>query len=1169
MIISSLGVFTLARASDSDTASGRQRNNSVADEAADAALAVAIARIQRIGSVRGASDEASGSSLDIPDSSTAADGYINGKNSADGTYKIKIQSGQPGCYNNRQRLLTVTATAEAQSRRRYLCFWVVPRTFRFGLYVDGRATLSEAINVGPGFNLLAPPPYKSPTGARGSDVGSNGSVNFTAGSFANNRTLGFSSLYDYLFVPNGVTASYDVTRRFGDSSTAGVRWGALFKAPPISGVSTPIASIPASGVNFDDTSGKSITLATRTQPPDMSQKTKQWRSKAVSQGNAYLPGNTGSEASDFQGMLNNLSAQTIEGVTYVACGDSETITIPSGKQLTISSGALIMEGCNLKIESGAGLAVQRDLSNPYAKLSGSNSGSCSSSGELTAVPGGCVWSYPGLAVLDDAFGHGGDITSLASGAKYVDIDGNVLVGDDLIISATSLPSGGKVGNWNSSGTTYVDGQLSATGAGGAAVFRWIPQGQRMDFDSSTGRMGTYSLRSEERALPTSGPTVQFTSKPDNPSETMSTAEFAWSITDSYDTVSCTLNKSGETPAPVNCGDSSASLTGLEYPATYEFNVKACVLGLDAARNQKQWCNTASYSWYIKGPVAEVIIDAASKPSNPSFTTGATFTWTTRYNPTSVTCQIDGGSWASCASPPGFAASNLATGQTHSFSVKACNVDGCNTDSYSWVVEGVPVVNITNKPSSPQPYGNTSVTLNWTVSGASISSTQCSVNGGSTYSNCSTATSHTMSGLSTGSTQNFKLKVCNPAGCSYDTATWSINPAPPTISWSSTPANPSAYTLTSPTISWVVGGGAATSQECRSDSGSWVACTGTSKSSAWSSCATHTFEVRVSNVSGTNSVSHTWVIQCTPPTLQFTAFPANPSATFDGSGNNTATSGAFTWQVSNGVPVTGYECQTDSGGWASCASAVTPASTTTANLDGNAVNGVAHTFYVRAINSGGTGAQISYAWTIYPNKPAAPAWNPWTSNYGVPPDVDYNVGSSSGSVYYGGAAAEPQCWTGSWTACSWTPSFSLGGPGSDTTVYFRAHNISGDSANLTASVHRNSNPPGQWLWWNGDHNASRLWYPNRYITQSAIEGQFSGCYMYKGSMWGGAILNVSSQWYGSGGCNTPAQINVFPAYSCLRHDSYMRSNDSSRTGVLTREAGSTNSDANGWNCSGAD
>ena len=1181
MLISTLGLFTVARASDSDTRSGGQKVSSAADAAADAAVAASIARIQRVGSVAGSSDEARSSILD------ASGVKINGLNDVDGTFSVKVQSNQPGCYQSRQRLMTVTAKAQGQTRRRYLCFWVVPRVLRFGLYADGRATAAEAVTVNPSFSLLMPPPYKAPTGARGSDLGANKSISFAPGALANDRSgavsASISSLYDNLFVPSSGSASQNAGLRFGTTDKPGIRWGSAYVAPKLAnGLSSETAPtlniVSSSGVNFESTADTNnegvkaatvpIRLATRSQPPDFSQQTKIWRSKARSQGNLFVAGIQGAKEAtpdDFQSQMNNLGSEIMQGVVYVGCDDQQTITIPAGKQLTVEGGALLMEGCNLTVETGGGLSVKRDLSNPYYLLKGSNGGSCDETDkELAPAPGGCAWAYPGLAVLSDSAGRGGNVDSKASGSAYVEVNGNVIVGGDLMIEGGALPTGGKLGNWTTSGSTFVDGKFSASGAGGAAVFRWVPLAQRMDFDPASGRMGTYSIRTEERALPTSAPELTLTSKPDNPSDQIRTAEFAWDIEGSYDTVACSLVKDGAGAEPISCSDTAATVNGLDFPANYTFKVEACVLGLDPSRTQKQFCSSASWDFYIKGPKPTVSIDASSKPSNPSYTQGATFTWSIQYNPTSVSCRVDSGTWADCQSPPGYTVADLSKGQSHSFDVRACNFDGCSTDSYSWTVADSPTVLITNKPSSPQPYTATSVTLGWTVSGGGITSTQCSINGGTSWIDCSTATSHTLNEMNTGTDQSFKVKVCNPAGCGQDSAAWSINPSPPTVTFTTKPVNPSDTSVTSPAFVWSLGGGPATSQECKIDGGLWASCTGTSLTRSWSSCADHTFEVRAGNVSGTGtSGSYAWRIKCPTPTLLFTSVPANPSATFNGSGVNTADTANFAWQVTNSATVTGYECKGSgaSADWAACSTAGSTGSYATTTLSKNAVNGVGHIFYVRASNESGAGAAISYSWTVYPNKPSTPTWAT-----APPAVVDYNVGSASGVVNQAGAAAEPQCYTGSWTACSWTPSFGLGAPGSTTTVYFRAHNISGDSANLTASVRRYSNPPAQWLYWNGDHGRSRVWYPNRYITQSAIEGQFSGCYMYKGTWWGEDAVNTAVFWSGSGGCNNPSQINVYAAGSCLRHDSYMRANDSSRTGVRTQEAGSTNSTSLGWNCS---
>lgn len=173
------------------------------------------------------------------------------------------------------------------------------------------------------------------------------------------------------------------------------------------------------------------------------------------------------------------------------------------------------------------------------------------------------------------------------------------------------------------------------------------------------------------------------------------------------------------------------------------------------------------------------------------------------------------------------------------------------------------------------------------------------------------------------------------------------------------------TSTQPHFEWEVSGGPARTTTCTLD-GSPVVCGGTSWESntslsvySVSNPVTHTFNVTVTNDSGSNSLSRTWRVVPSLPYVSITGAskPAN---------NSTATSQNFQWTTQGQVDST--ECQVDGGAWTSCSGATNHAYTTAVpTSDG----GTSHTFAVRVTNISGSRTD-SYTWQQRPPAPTATA-----------------------------------------------------------------------------------------------------------------------------------------------------------------------------------------------------
>lgn len=193
----------------------------------------------------------------------------------------------------------------------------------------------------------------------------------------------------------------------------------------------------------------------------------------------------------------------------------------------------------------------------------------------------------------------------------------------------------------------------------------------------------------------------------------------------------------------------------------------------------------------------------------------------------------------------------------------------------------------------------------------------------------------------------------------DSKTYSIvDTAPPTLSVTSGPANPSSGTSATFVFSGSPTGPGSVSFQCRLDS---------SDDTAWSSCASgkqytglsdgsHAFELKATDSAG-NSASatpFTWTQDSTVPTIDITSGPTNPtksdSATFTFTGDPT------------GPGAVSFRCRLDSSSpddWSACASSVTRSDL----ADGS------HTFEVEARDSAGNPAIDTWTWTSDTQAPA--------------------------------------------------------------------------------------------------------------------------------------------------------------------------------------------------------
>jgi hypothetical protein len=223
--------------------------------------------------------------------------------------------------------------------------------------------------------------------------------------------------------------------------------------------------------------------------------------------------------------------------------------------------------------------------------------------------------------------------------------------------------------------------------------------------------------------------------------------------------------------------------------------------------------------------------------------------------------------------------------------------------------------------------------------------ECRVDG-APFAACSSP--HVQAGLASGA-HIFAVRAVDLAGnvdATPATHAWTVDATAPTVSFSSTPPDPS----TSAAASFSFVASEAATFSCRFDSAVFAACS-SPHSLGGIGDGSRTFEVRATDgVGNVGSATYTWNVDATPPIVSFSAAPpawtSSTAASFGFGANEAAT----------------FECRLDGAAYGSCASPQT--------VSGLADGG--HVFDVRATDSVGHVGIGSRTWTVDTVAPASPA-----------------------------------------------------------------------------------------------------------------------------------------------------------------------------------------------------
>jgi hypothetical protein len=301
---------------------------------------------------------------------------------------------------------------------------------------------------------------------------------------------------------------------------------------------------------------------------------------------------------------------------------------------------------------------------------------------------------------------------------------------------------------------------------------------------------------------------------------------------------------------------------------------------------------------------------ASGPDAVTTSTSASFGVAASEPSSTFSCKVDGGSWASCASPKSY--SGVGTG-IHTFSVRA--TDGAGNVDPTPAVRTWTVVPIVVPPAPPAPAPESPEPVD---------------------------------------------PVPTPPAPPVD-PTPPTPPADTTAPETSIAGGPSGGTASTSASFAISSSEEGSTFACKLDDSSWASCSSPASYSDLT-VGTHTFSVRATDAAGntdTTPASQTWTVEAIAPPPDTTA----PDTAISGgpNGATTATEAAFSLSATESGST--LACKLDGGNWASCSS---PASYTGLSVG-------SHTFSARATDAAGNtdASPATRTWTVEAPSPPPP------------------------------------------------------------------------------------------------------------------------------------------------------------------------------------------------------
>jgi len=373
----------------------------------------------------------------------------------------------------------------------------------------------------------------------------------------------------------------------------------------------------------------------------------------------------------------------------------------------------------------------------------------------------------------------------------------------------------------------------------------------------------------------------------------------------------------------------------------------------------------------------------AKPTNPTNSTSASFTYTDTQTVTSYQCSLDGAAFADCGTTQTSTKSysNLAAG-SHTFQVRAFvkqgNLTGPAT-SYTWVIDTTPptVTSVSRVGGASTNASSVQWTVNFSepvtgvdatdfalvksgVSGASTAVTLTGTGASYTATLASTGTGDGSIGLNLIDDDSIVDAATNKLGGTGTTGTtnggftgqvFTIDRTPPASAPTITAGPSGLVNSSTATFSFSSTEAGVTSFRCQIDAGPVQSCSSPASFSGLAD-GSRTFKVSAADAAGNvgPAATRTWTIDTVPPPAPVLGTkPDDPNG--DGIAN-------FDWTDSES-PVT-YKCSLENGPFVACTGGT---SATSARYVVDVSNDGTHQFAVRAFDAAGNFSTTSYSWKV--------------------------------------------------------------------------------------------------------------------------------------------------------------------------------------------------------------
>jgi hypothetical protein len=428
----------------------------------------------------------------------------------------------------------------------------------------------------------------------------------------------------------------------------------------------------------------------------------------------------------------------------------------------------------------------------------------------------------------------------------------------------------------------------------------------------------------------------------------------------------TFEFSSSEPASFECRLDNSAWSTCNSPMSYnnltDGDHSFDVQGKDLAGNMSA---ALSHGWNVKTVAPGVTITQIVPVENPSKSTSRSFYFEGTTDAARFTCSLDGSAEAGCNSPYGI--TSLADGG-HQVAIYAYDaVSNRSTPAISaFTIDTiVPDVTITSTIPGQQLTNQNAMQIIF-ASNESASFT-CSFDG-SAMASCASPMNY--GSLSEGS-HEFNVTATDTAGntsIAMATYRWTTDYTAPIATITSTNPSSGVFNQTEIALNFSLNENA--SALCALDGNTAIDCASGSVSYLGLSEGNHSIAITATDIAGNtaNPVTYNFTVDTTQPTVQISA--VNPDATLT---NQTGITFSFL-SLDNSA---GFQCQLDSGAYATC----TSPHSYTGLADGN------HTFNVRAVDQAGnvSASPANHAWSVDTTAPStqitgiSPPEDPTTSD----------------------------------------------------------------------------------------------------------------------------------------------------------------------------------------------